>query len=276
MENKRILITGGGGSLGTELVKQLAKKNSIYILDSNETGFFNVVEEERLLGNNVDGRVGDIRKLETVESVFFEFQPEIVYHLAALKHVTPSEKNPREVIETNLIGLCNIVEISKKYNVQKLVFTSSDKAVSRNIIYGLSKRLGELIVRNAGYVSVRFANLLGSQGSIIPLWEKAIKEGRPIMVTDERMERDFWTIEQACYLIIKATEIGKPGDIVILDAGQNRINILELAKKIIAESGRDIPIRMIGMRPGEQLKEEMMTEEEQARAIKRDNFYIIS
>lgn len=280
MENKitgkNILVIGGAGSLGSELIHQLAGMNNIFVLDTNETSFFNLVEEERMKGNSVAGRVGDIRNRQTVEDVFFYFKPEIVFHLAALKHVTPSEQFPREVVETNLIGLCNVVDTAKKYNVKKLIFTSSDKAVSRDTIYGVSKRMGEIIVRNAGYISIRFANLLGSSGSCIPIWEKAIKENRPITVTDERMERYFWTIEEACYLIIYASLVGQSGDLIILDTRKKKVNILELAKKIIQESGKDIKIEMIGIRPGEQLTEELMTEGEKSIAKKVDDFFVIS
>jgi FlaA1/EpsC-like NDP-sugar epimerase len=275
MEGKRILVIGGGGSIGTELVRQVCPKNSVFVLDTNETGFFDIVEEQRLAGNEVDGRVGDIRNRQTIDDVFFQVRPDMVFMLAALKHVSPSEKTPREAIEINLVGLCNVVDAAKKYSVERFVFTSSDKAVTRDNVYGLSKRMGELIVRNAGYVSVRFTNCLGSRGSIIPLWEKAVKENRPINVTDERMERYFLPIEQACSMILRAAELGKPGDIMVLGEKQDRINILELAKKIISASGKDIPIRMIGIRPGEQLKEELMTIDELQKAKKVDEFLVI-
>ncbi len=274
IENKRILVTGGAGSIGSELVRQLAPKNKIYILDINETGFFDLYEEQRLAGYEVKGRIGDIRSRNTIEDVFENFKPEIVFAAAALKHVTPAEHDPDEAILTNEIGTINLTKASHKYGVEKFIFISSDKAVNFNTVYGCTKRMGELIVKNAGYISVRFANVLGSRGSLIPIWQKQIDEGKQITVTDEKMERYFMSIEQAVNLVIEASEIGQAGDTIILDMGKP-IKIIDLAHKIIAESGQDISIRMIGARPGESLTEKLMTIEEESKAIKKGDFYVI-
>lgn len=275
MVNKRILVTGGAGSIGSELVRQLCKDNEVYVLDLNETAFFDLYEELRLESTPIRGRVGDIRNLYTLDQVFGNFKPEVVFHLAALKHVTPAEHDPREYFETNELGTCNVVETAKKYGVEKLIFTSSDKAVRADKIYGLTKRGGEFVVRNAGYTAVRFGNVLGSRGSVIPIWQKQIDEGKPLSITDERMERFFMSIPEACRLLIEAADTGEPGSIMVMDMGKTR-NILEIAKEILGKIDKaDYPIKVIGARPGESLTEELMTPDEQAKAIKQGNFYVI-
>lgn len=273
LKNKRILCTGGAGSIGSELVRQLAVDNKVFILDIDETKTFDLAEELTQDGHWVHYRVGDIRNKETVKDVFSDFKPEIVFHAAAYKHVTPNELYPEEAIYTNIIGLLNVLKAAKNLEcVKKFVFISSDKAVNANSVMGATKRVGEIMVKNAGFTVVRFGNVLGSRGSVIPLWQNQIDRGKPITVTDKRMERYFMTIQQACELVIKACEQGEGGEIIILDMGKP-INILELAKKII--TGRDIPIKMIGIRKGETLSEALMSEEEEKIAVKKDNFFII-
>lgn len=275
IKNKRILVTGGGGSIGSELVRQLSSGNKIYILDINETAMFDLYEEQRLGGFDVKGRVGDIRNRYTVEEVFENFKPQVVFHAAALKHVTPSEHDPDETILTNELGTLNLTKAAHKYAVEKFIFISSDKAVNPTTVYGCSKRQGENIVRNAGYIIVRFANVLGSRGSLIPIWEKQINEKKPLTVTDEKMERYFMSIQDACTLVIEATEKGEPGQTMILDMGKP-IKIIDLARRMVEEMKSDVPIKFIGMRPGEALTEKLMTPEEEARAVKKDNFYVFT
>jgi FlaA1/EpsC-like NDP-sugar epimerase len=275
IQNKRILVTGGAGSIGAELVSQLAPENKIYILDQNETAMFDLYEEQRLLGFDVKGRVGDIRDRRTVEEVCESFKPEYIFHVAALKHVTPAEHYPDEAVGTNVIGTINLVKAAHKYGVEKFINISSDKAVNPNLVYGCTKRLGELIVKNAGYVSVRFGNVLGSRGSVVPIWQKQIDEGRPLTITDERMERYFMSIEDACNLVIKATEIGNPGEIMVMNMGKP-VNVLQAAKEVLNKLGKqDYPIKTIGVRPGETLSEKLMTDDETQRAEEKDGFYII-
>lgn len=270
ISNKRILITGGAGSIGSELVRQLYKSNKIFILDINETALHDLMFE---LG--VYGRVGDIRDKETVHDVFSDFKPQIIFHAAALKHVDLCEKYPEECTKTNVNGTENVVSEAKKWEcTEKLVFISSDKAAVPNCYMGATKKCGEILVKNSGYTVVRFGNVLGSRGSVIPIWQKQIDSGKKITVTDERMKRYKMTIEEACQLVIKAAEEGKKGEIYVLDMGE-QISILDLAKKIVKES-RGVGIEMIGIRPGEVLEERLMSEEEEKRAIKKDNFYIIS
>lgn len=273
IKNKRILITGGGGSIGSELVRQLSATNKIYILDNNETAMFDLYEELRLAGCDVKGRVGDIRSRHTIDDVFENFKPQYVFHAAALKHVTPSEHDPDECILTNEIGTLNLTKAAHKHGIEKFIFISSDKAVNPSTVYGCSKRQGENIVRNAGYIIVRFANVLGSRGSLIPIWEKQINEGKPLTVTDDRMERYFMSIKEACGLVIEAAEKGEPGQTMILDMGKP-IKIIDLAHRMVAEMKSDVEIKIIGMRPGEALTEKLMTPEEEARAVKKDKFYV--
>ena len=275
IKNKRILVTGGAGSIGSELVRQLAPKNKIFILDNNETGTFDLHEELTQDGHWVAYRVGDVRNKETVQDVFSDFKPQFVFHAAAYKHVTPMEVYPEEAVQTNIIGTLNVLKAAKNLEcVEKFVYISTDKVIHSNSVMGATKRVGEIMVKNSGkgFMAVRFGNVLGSRGSVIPLWQNQINRGKPITVTDERMTRYFMTIPQACELVIRAGEEGKGGEIFILDMGE-QVNVLDLAKKII--TGTNVQIKMIGIRPGETLDEELMTDEEKKRAIKSGNYFII-
>jgi len=268
---KRILITGAAGSIGSELVKQLYKDYSIFGLDVNESGLHDL-----MVDYGISGRVGDIRQKETVHDVFSDFKPQVVYHAAALKHVDMCERYPKECTNVNVNGTQNVVEESKKWEcVEKFVFISTDKAVQSNCYMGATKRLGEILVRNQGkgFVVVRFGNVLGSRGSVIPIWQRQLDNGKKLTVTDERMRRFTMTIEEACNLVIEASRKGVGGEIFVLDMGE-QINVLELAKEIVAEQ-RGKGIELIGIRPGEVLEERLMTEEEAVRAIKQDKFWII-
>lgn len=271
MKNKRILITGGAGSIGSELTRQLCRTNKVYILDSNETGVMDLIGELP-----IHGRVGDIRDQETVRDVFSDIKPQVVFHAAAYKHVTPMELTPSEAIKTNVLGTLNLLHYSKVYPIQKFVFISTDKAVQSTSIMGATKRLGEIMVRNQGrgFVVVRFGNVLGSRGSVIPIWQRQMETGNKITVTDPDMERYFMTIEEACELVIRAGEIGAGGEIIILEMGK-QVKVLDIAKKIIHDSRRNIAIDIIGARPGEQMREKLMFDEEEKVAEKIDNFYVI-
>ena len=277
IKNKRILVTGGGGSIGSELVRQLAKYNKIFILDFNETATFDLTEELKLKGHWVNCRVGDIRNRETVHDVFSDFKPQYVFHCAAYKHVTPMENYPEEAVMTNIIGTLNVIKEAKKWEcLEKFVFISTDKVINNKCTMGATKRVSEIIVQNQGkgFIAVRFGNVLGSRGSVIPLWQASIDRGEPLNVTDGRMERYFMTIPEACELVIEAGENGEGGEIVILDMGKP-VNVLSIAKKILKESGSDVGINMIGIRPGETLNERLMTEEEEKVAVKKGKFFII-
>jgi len=269
MKNKRILITGGAGSIGSELVHQLIKTNKVFVLDNNETGLHDLMVEVGVLG-----RVGDIRQKETVHDVFSDFKPQVVFHVAALKHVDLCERYPEECTSVNVKGTENVLREAKKWEcVEKFVFISTDKAAVPNCYMGATKKCGELLVKGSGFTVVRFGNVLGSRGSVIPIWQKQLDSGRKITVTDERMTRYKMTIEDACALVITASEADSGGQIWVMDMGE-QVSILDLAKEIVNKT-RGPGIEMIGIRPGEVLEERLMSDEEQKVAVKQGKFWII-
>ncbi len=241
LKGLKILITGAAGSIGSELARQLAKDNEVYGLDINETELFNLYEELKFT-TPIKTRVGDIRNKETIEDIFTNGVPNLIIHAAAYKHVSPMELDPIEAVNTNIIGTNNLVRMAKKRS-SKLVNISTDKVVNGESIMGLTKKITERIVQNAGYVSVRFGNVLGSRGSVIPIWQKQIDQNQALTVTDPSMKRYFMTIEEACKLVIEACEVGEPGQKIVLDMGKQH-NILELAKSILKKSGKDLEIKI--------------------------------
>lgn len=274
LKNKRILITGGAGSIGSELVRQLAPSNKIFILDQNETGAFDLREELKQDGHWVHSRTGDVRDKEVVRDVFEDFKPQIVFHAAALKHVTPNQEYPEEAIKTNALGTWNIIAESKRWEcLEKFVYISTDKVVNAHSIMGATKLLGEIMVRNQGkgFIAVRFGNVMGSRGSVIPLWQNQKDRGKPLTVTDKRMTRYMMSIPEAVNLVIEAANLGKGGECFILNMGE-QVNILDLAEKILNKKGK---IKMIGIRPGETLDEKLMTIEEEKLSRKVGNFFVL-
>jgi FlaA1/EpsC-like NDP-sugar epimerase len=274
IKGKRILVTGGAGSIGSEIVRQLASKNKIFILDFNETGAFDLAEELKQDGYWVEARIGDIRDQDTVRDLFEDFKPQYVFHAAAYKHVSPMETYPLEAIQTNIMGTYNLVAEAKRWEcLEKFIFISTDKVVNAKSIMGATKKVGEIMVRNQGkgFLAVRFGNVLGSRGSVIPLWQNQIDRGKPLTVTDKRMKRYMMSIPEAVNLVIEASQLGKGGECFILNMGE-QINVLDLAKKIL---GKSDGIKMIGMRPGESLEEKIMTLEEEKVAVRQGKFYIL-
>lgn len=272
IKNKRIVIFGGAGSIGSEIVRQLSLKNKIYVVDNNESGLFDLTES--LKEHWVKGRVGDIRDYKMVSDVFQDFKPQIVINAAAYKHVGLMEYTPLEAIQTNVLGHYNIVHLAKTWEcVEKLIFISTDKAVSSNSIMGATKRLSEIITKNMGYTIVRFGNVMGSRGSLTTIWQRQHDEGKPLTVTDERMTRYMMTIPQAMELVIKAIEETKGGEIFILKMGQ-KWNILNLATLITAQTKQGI--EMIGSKYGETLTEDLLFEEEKKRAVETENYYVVT
>ena len=275
IEDKKILVSGGAGSIGSELVRQLAPHNEVYILDIDETRFFDLYEELKLRGCKVSGRVGNIKAHSTVDDVISEFRPELIINAAAYKHVAPMEWTPMEAVNSNIIGTYNLLKYAKKYGVEKFVNVSTDKVVNASSIMGATKKVTEIMVKNAGGISVRFGNVLGSRGSVLPFWQGQLDRNEPLTITDERMKRYFMTIPEACTLIIRAAEIGEAGQILILDMGELK-SVYELALEILKKSGKEhLGVKKIGIRPGETLEEKLMTEEEAGRAVKKENFWVI-
>lgn len=272
LSGKRVVVFGGAGSIGSELVRQLAKENKVYVVDINESGIFDVTDGLE----NVWGRVGDIRDAKTVHDIFEDFKPQIVFNCAAYKHVPLMEYTPLEAIQTNVVGHYNLIHSAKTHRetVEKFVFISTDKVVSSHSVMGATKRLGEIITLNqgGGYIVVRFGNVMNSRGSLMRIWQKQVDEGKPLTVTDENMERYMMTIPQAVSLVIEAATKGKGGEIFALDMGK-KINVNDLAEKILGYVGGEK--KFIGLRKGETLTEELMFEEEKGRSYKEDNFYII-
>lgn len=273
LENKRILVTGGGGSIGSELVRQLAPKNKIFILDINETAAFNLRTELTDKGYWVHSRTGDIRDKATLSDVFEDFKPEIVFHAAALKHVTPNEEYPEEAIKTNIVGTQNLIHEAKRWEcLEKFVFISTDKVVNASCIMGITKLCAEGLVRRAGekFVAVRFGNVMASRGSVLEIWKRQFEAGEPLTITDERMTRYMMTIPEAVSLVIEAGVYGENGQVWIMPMGEPK-NILDLKK----EHYGDYKYKVIGIRPGEELTEQLMTKDEKERAHINYGFYII-
>lgn len=273
--NKVILVTGGGGSIGSELCRQIAKcqPEELIIFDIYENNAYDI--EQELLRNypkmNLKTIIGSVRDYARVESIFKEYHPEYVFHAAAHKHVPLMELSPNEAIKNNCLGTLNTVKIADKYKVKKFVLISSDKAVRPTNVMGATKRICEMIIQaynkksKTDYVAVRFGNVLGSNGSVIPLFLKQIDSGGPVTVTHKEITRFFMTIPEAVSLILQAFCYANGGEIFVLDMGKP-VKIYELAKKIIRYKGLepnvDIQIKITGLRPGEKLYEELLMDEE--------------
>jgi len=277
LKDKKVLVTGAGGSIGRELSKQLLDKGqlrSICLLGKGENSIFEArLELERMnkSGTEIIARIADIRNYSRLEHIIENFKPDIIFHAAAHKHVFLMEENPCEAFENNVIGSKNLMELAAKHEIKNFVLISTDKAVNPTSIMGKTKRLAEkLLLSHAQkfpqtkYTAVRFGNVLGSRGSVIKVWEKQLKEAKSITVTDKEAIRYFMTIPEASQLVIKAAANAHSGEIMILDMGEP-INIYELAKQFIQLSGfslADVDIEFTGMRAGEKLYEELLTSEE--------------
>ena len=293
LKDKKVLVTGAGGSIGRELCKQLLGKGqikSLCLLGKGENSIFESRQElERMkhlkvlestqadelkspkINTEIIARIADIRNYSRIEHIIKEFKPEIIFHAAAHKHVVMMEENPCEAFENNVLGSKNLMELAAIHGVENFVLISTDKAVNPTSVMGKTKRLAEKLLliharkfTNTKYTAVRFGNVLGSRGSVIKIWEKQIEEGKSITVTDKEAIRYFMTIPEASQLVIKAASKAHSGEIMILDMGEP-INIYELAKQFIQLSGlslADIDIEFTGMRAGEKLYEELLTSEE--------------
>jgi len=296
LQNKRILITGAAGSIGSEIVRQLMKFDTslVILCDQSETALHHLYLEleETHTNTNFHAFVGDVRDENRMNHLFETFKPHYVYHAAAYKHVPLMEDNPAEAVKTNVLGTKTIADLSVKHGVQKFVMISTDKAVNPTNVMGASKRIAEIYVQSLNnslstndfifsnglsyindlnvkpitkFITTRFGNVLGSNGSVIPRFKEQIEKGGPVTVTHPEITRYFMTIPEACRLVLEAGCMGKGGEIFIFDMGKS-VKIVELAKKMIRLAGlvpnQDVKIQYTGLRPGEKLFEELLNDHE--------------
>ncbi len=275
LNGKRVLVTGAAGSIGSELVRQIIRysPDSLVLLDQAESPLHDISLE--LDGLNTDtpwhAELGDICDHHHLEKLFERFRPEIVFHAAAYKHVPMIEANVTEGVKTNVGGTMNLVDLSITYGVERFVLISTDKAVNPTNVMGASKRIAEMYVScqqsnsKTTFITTRFGNVLGSNGSVIPRFKSQIEQGGPITVTHPEIERFFMTIPEACELVLEAGAMGQGGEIFVFDMGRS-VKIIDLAKKMIKLSGlevdKDIEIVISGLRPGEKIKEEVLADME--------------
>ncbi len=275
LKNKTILVTGAAGSIGSGMVLQIAKyaPKKIILLDQAESPMYDFQQElnNQFPDLSYEVVIADIRSMQRMTKVFKHYQPEFVFHAAAYKHVPLMEDNPSEAILTNVKGTRNLVQLAVEGEVEKFVMISTDKAVNPTNVMGASKRIAEMIAQYSNglgttkFITTRFGNVLGSNGSVIPLFQKQIAKGGPITVTDERITRFFMTIPEACQLVLEAGTMGQGGEIFVFDMGES-VKIVDLAKKMIRlhglTLGKDIEIKFTGLRPGEKLYEELLAKDE--------------
>ncbi|MCH5243551.1 MAG: polysaccharide biosynthesis protein [Lentimicrobiaceae bacterium] len=291
-EGKTVLVTGAAGSIGSEFCRQLAalRIEKLVLLDNCETGLHNLrLElEENFPKLPLSVMIGDVRSKDRLHFVFEKHHPQIVFHAAAYKHVPLMEENPNEAFLVNAIGTRNIAHVALQYGVEKFLMVSTDKAVNPTNVMGASKRLAEIYVQslnqavkdgllqgNTRYITTRFGNVLGSQGSVIPLFKAQIEKGGPVTVTHPEITRYFMTIREACLLMLEASVIGNGGDILAFDMG-TPVKIADLAKKMIQLSGHEneIKIEYTGLRPGEKLYEEVLSSEEHTQPTSHEKIRI--
>lgn len=273
--NKTILVTGAAGSIGSEIVRQLTrfKPARIILFDEAESPLYDIQLElsEKFRFNDYVIEMGDVREYQRVEKVFLKYKPDIVYHAAAYKHVPMVELLPLEGIKTNVFGTKNVADLAVKYGVDKFVMISTDKAVNPTNVMGCTKRIAEIYIQSlnskseTSFITTRFGNVLGSNGSVIPRFTKQIEAGGPVTVTHPDITRFFMTIPEACQLVLQAGALGEGGEIFVFDMGES-VKIVDLARKMIKlsgfEVGKDIHIVFTGLRPGEKLYEEVLNVKE--------------
>jgi len=288
IKNETVLVTGGGGSIGSELCRQIARFNpkKLIILDIYENNAYDLQQELRYSFKNklnMEVIIASVRDKKRLEQVFDKYRPGVVFHAAAHKHVPLMEINPAEAVKNNVFGTLNTVQCADKYKVKRFVMISTDKAVNPTNVMGATKRIAEMIIQTMDkqskteFVAVRFGNVLGSNGSVIPLFKKQIEAGGPVTVTHPEITRYFMTIPEAARLVIQAGAMAKGGEIFILDMGES-VKILDLAKDLIKLSGFepdvDIKIEFTGLRTGEKLYEELLLSEEGLENTKYKNIFV--
>ncbi|OBZ11234.1 nucleoside-diphosphate sugar epimerase/dehydratase [Bacillus sp. FJAT-26390] len=287
VSDKVVLVTGAGGSIGSELCRQISafKPSSLLLLGHGENSIYLIEMELRSKFPNVhlETVIADIQDRGRLESVFHKFRPQVVFHAAAHKHVPLMERNPSEAVKNNVFGTRNVADCADKYKAERFVMISSDKAVNPSSIMGATKRIAEMYIQSINtisetqFVAVRFGNVLGSRGSVIPRFKEQIAAGGPVTVTHPDMVRYFMTIPEAVQLVIQAGSFAKGGEIFVLDMGKP-VRILDLAQDLIRLSGYepnvDIEIKFSGMREGEKLFEELLTDEEAVSSTQHERIYI--
>ena len=290
IEDKVCMVTGGGGSIGSELVRQIAKYNpkQVIIVDIYENNAYDIQQElvmEYGKSLNLVTIIASVRDYFRMNQIFKKYHPEVIFHAAAHKHVPLMENNPMEAIKNNVVGTFNVATLSMFNNVKKFVMISTDKAVNPTNVMGASKRCCEMIVRfmslqkdsNTEFVVTRFGNVLGSNGSVIPLFKRQIEQGKPVTVTHPEIIRYFMTIPEAVSLVLEAASIAHGGEIFVLDMGMP-VKIVTLAENLIRMYGKvpykDVPIKFTGLRPGEKIKEELLMNEEGLEKTKNKLIFI--
>lgn len=285
--NKTVLITGGAGSIGSELVRQIASLScdKLLILDQAESALYDLQQELRGIANfeRLEFVVGNVRDQGFMKNIFERIRPHFVFHAAAYKHVPLMEGNPYEAVLTNVYGSYNVALLADAYQVEKFVMVSTDKAVNPTNVMGATKRVAEIAVSainkqsNTNFIVTRFGNVLGSNGSVIPLFEKQIDQGGPITITHPDITRYFMTIPEACQLVQEAGVMGKGGEIFVFDMGES-VKIMDLAKKMIRLKGLsypdDIDIKVVGLRPGEKIYEELLANDENTEKTHHEKIMI--
>ena len=286
LKGKRVLVTGGGGSIGKELGRQICRfaPEKLALLDHSEYGLFQVNLElsEKWPGIEIELEIADIRDREKMDKIFRRLKPEVVFHAAAYKHVPMMEYHPDEAISSNITGTKNVGELANQYGVERMVMISTDKAINPTSVMGASKRVAEMVVKDLGnrkvgaresktkFVAVRFGNVLESNGNVVHMFKRQIAEGGPVTVTDKRMKRYFMTLPEASQLVIQAGALGQGGEVFVLDMN-GPVKVLDVARDLIFLSGfvpdEDIEIKIVGLRPGEKLFEELLTKEEKSNGL---------
>ena len=284
--DKNILITGAAGSIGSEIAKQITnyKYKNLYLLDQAESPLYDLQQDlKRNKIHNFKIIISDIRNKNRMENLFKNNKIDIVFHAAAYKHVPLMEENPYEAVSVNVLGTKNIMDLSNTYKIEKFVMVSTDKAVNPTNVMGATKRTAEIYAKylqntsKTKFIITRFGNVLGSNGSVIPLFKKQIKQGGPLTVTHKEITRYFMTIPEACQLVLEAGAMGKGGEVFVFDMGKS-VKIYDLAKKMIRLSGfnypNDINIEIVGLRPGEKLFEELLSNSENTQPTYHEKILI--
>jgi len=287
IKGRVVLITGAGGSIGSEIARQIARfePKEVLLFDHHENFiyFLNIEFKMKYPGIRTKTFIGDIRDVGLLKQIFSKNRPQVVFHAAAHKHVPLMEENPVAAAKNNIFGSRNLIYAASHYGVERFILISTDKAVNPSSVMGMSKRVAEMILQakskngKTKFMAVRFGNVLGSSGSVVPLFKKQIAEGGPITITDPNVERYFMSAKEAVMLVLQAGALGQGGELFILDMGE-QIKIMDIAKNLIALSGftlgKDIEIKIIGMRPGEKLSEELLLDKEKDKVTKHEKIYV--